>query len=102
MEDNEDNEMSQYTEITAEHGTRHAFARPGSRTGHGGRVTRSTSTGTVAGHRLARVGETVTHEDGSKATFVDVASSLFISHGHVISDLFDPAYIAPDHSAGAV
>lgn len=73
MELNKHNESIESIEITEENGTKHSFATLGCRAGRGGRLTRATGTGTVAGHRLARVGDIVTCEDGSEATIIDGA-----------------------------
>lgn len=52
---------------------KHLFATIGSLTERGGRVTGVTSRATIAGLGLARVGDTETCKDGSKATIIDGA-----------------------------
>ena len=49
--------------------TTYLFATIGSRTERGGRVTKVTSKAEYRGMALARVGDVVTYDDGSEATY---------------------------------
>ncbi len=66
-------------EMSEENGTKYFFATLGSLTERGGRVTRATGTWTIAGHQLARVGDTVTYDDGSETTIIDGAGAAAVN-----------------------
>jgi uncharacterized Zn-binding protein involved in type VI secretion len=85
MEHNKHNESSESTGITEENGTKHFFATFDSRTERGGRVTLATGTCTVAGHQLARVGDTVTYDDGSETTITDGAGAGAVNAGRPLA-----------------
>jgi uncharacterized Zn-binding protein involved in type VI secretion len=57
----------------------HWFATIGSLTERRGRVTQATSSRTIAGLAVARVGDVVTYDDGSQAIIVDGAGCAAIS-----------------------
>lgn len=133
MHDNKHNESIASVETTEKNDTKYFCATPHSCTERGGRATRPSGIGTVAGNPLARVGNTVSYEDGSETTIIDGAgaadanvgrsvalvgsrlnngdlsaesfqdgAALLIPRDRIISGLFDPTYLAPDYSAGAV
>jgi uncharacterized Zn-binding protein involved in type VI secretion len=54
------------------------FATIGSLTERGGRVTKATSSMSIAGLTMARVGDVVTYEDGSQAVIIDGAGNAMV------------------------
>jgi uncharacterized Zn-binding protein involved in type VI secretion len=63
----------------------HLFATVGSLTKRGGRVTKATSSMSIAGLTMARVGDVVTYEDGSQAVIIDGAGSAMVSSNRPVA-----------------
>ncbi|WP_277187875.1 PAAR domain-containing protein [Caballeronia sp. BR00000012568055] len=79
MENNKHNESIASVKIALENGTKYFFATLGSLTERGKCVTRATGTWTIAGHQLARVGDTVTYDDGNETTIINGAGAAAVN-----------------------
>jgi uncharacterized Zn-binding protein involved in type VI secretion len=78
-------EEKQDAKINSALKTTHWFATICSLTDRGGRVTKATSSLTIAGLAVARVGDVVTYEDGSEAVILDGAGVYAVDDGKPVA-----------------